>query len=86
MDKEQNQINELDFRVFMAETVLYRKEQGHKLEEIRSDLRDIAEKLNLLPCRERSKYYDWYSSQIKVLWVFVSGIVMAIIATWFKHE
>lgn len=84
--------DEVNFRVFMAETVIYREEQANRMDRISTKIDGLSEKIDvinskvgLLPCRERAHYYEWYSGQVKILWVFISGIVLAIIATWIKQ-
>jgi hypothetical protein len=80
--KEQDQVNEreLDFRVFMAETVVYRKEQKERMDRMSVKVDRIFDKLDELPCRERA----YLSDQVRAIWVFIGAIVLAVIGAWIK--
>ena len=70
------------FKIFMAETVVYRKEQTRRMDELIADVKVIIEKLYKLPCPERAAAYRSISFQLTTLWVFVCGLVMAVISDW----
>jgi KaiC/GvpD/RAD55 family RecA-like ATPase len=63
---------------WMVTTDDYRKILCNKIDK-------IVEKLEVLPCRERKTFYDSISTQMRTLWVFVTAIVLLIIAEWFKR-
>jgi len=44
----------------------------------------IDTKLASLPCKERASWYSSMRSQMIAIWVFLSGIVLAIIGAWVK--
>lgn len=83
----------MDFQVFMSETVLYRKVQQEKLDEVKSvlkesneslisELRKLSDALLLLPCKERATWYRSMNRQVGVLWAFIAGIVLAIFSKY----
>lgn len=76
----EEQDDNISFRVFMAETVVYRKEQKDRMDRIVVKMDRIFNKLESLPCRERAYLPD----QVKAIWVFIGGIILAIIAEWVK--
>ena len=60
-------------KIWIDGTEEYRKRQVEKLDR-------IFNKLELLPCKDRSGN----TTQIKILWGFVSAIILAIVVEWIK--
>jgi len=60
-------------KIWIDGTEEYRKRQVEKFDR-------IFNKLELLPCKERSGN----TTQIKILWGFVSAIILAIVVEWIK--
>ena len=81
-DEEQR---EMDFRVFMAETVIYRKEQAARMDRMSQKIDNIFDKLDSLPCKERSAIYSTLSGQLRAIWIFVSALVVGMIASFWGH-
>ncbi len=81
---EQGQINsrEIDFRVFMAETVVYREEQYKRMEELSHDVKDIKTILSKLPCEKGAMRYDSLAKQVAAVWVFITAALTKIIYDW----
>jgi len=93
-DNEQRDVNqrEVDFRVFMSETIIYRQVQTKKLDELISEVSVLSEKINALPCKERAGIYvnindkiTAYSDQVRTLWVFVTAIILSLVGTIIVH-
>jgi hypothetical protein len=77
-EKLLNQI--VDFRVFMAETLEWRKEQCKKLDKLIQYNEKIWDKFDRLPCRERA----WMPINIYALWTVVGTIGIAVFLEWIK--
>jgi hypothetical protein len=60
-------------------TVEYRKQSCEKLDK-------IFERLDTLPCKERAGWYQSLSRQVSLLWVFISGIIIAVILEWIRKR
>jgi hypothetical protein len=75
---------DVDFRVFMAETAVYQTEQAKRMDKISENVDVILDKISVLPCRERSGLYKNIDAQLRTLWAFVSAIVIAVIINFFK--
>ena len=70
-----------DFRVFMAETVIYRKDQSSRMDRMVAKIDKIFDRLENLPCKERA----WIPVNIYALWGFIGAIILAVVNTWIKH-
>ena len=62
---------------WMVGTTEYRKLQKESLDK----LTDILVKL---PCKERSGWYLAINRQIGIMWVFIGGIVLAVVTEFFR--
>jgi hypothetical protein len=70
----------IDFQIFMAETVVYRKEQKERMDRLSVKIDKVFDKLDLLPCKERS----YMPTQINAIWGFIGAIIIAIIVQWIR--
>ena len=62
---------------WMETTNEYRRSLCDKIEEVR-------DRLSQLPCRERFEMSRNIDKHISALWIFITGIVMAIVGSWVK--
>lgn len=76
---DREKIRDVNFKVFMAETVIYRKEQGNRLDRLSSKIDMMLEKMSMLPCRERTALWSSMANQMKFLWGIVVLIIAAIV-------
>ena len=64
---------------WMLTTTEYRQSLCHKID-------DILIRLNDLPCKERKGWYASFGRQLNFMWVILSGMILAIIADFFRNR
>jgi hypothetical protein len=69
-----------DFRVFMAETVIYRKDQSSRMDRMAAKMDKIFERLEGLPCKERA----YIPIHVNAIWGFIGAIVLILISGYIK--
>ena len=62
---------------WMLSTTEYRKSLCTKIDT-------INDKISELPCKERKGFYTSVSNQMRIMWGFISAIVLAVIVEWVK--
>ena len=78
---EKNGERDVDFRIFMAETVIYRKEQASKMEWLGNKIDKMLDKFELLPCKERGGWYISMGRQMGFMWLVLSIILVVIVGS-----
>ena len=71
---------ELDFKVFMESTLIYREMQEQSNKETKTMLKQITEFLAKLPCDSRKSWYQGMDRQVRFMWVILAGLLMASLA------
>jgi len=66
------QSNTLDYRVSLSKAI----------DEVKESNKDIMFAISKLPCDKREGTYMAITSQIKVMWAFLSAIVMVIVSEY----
>ena len=64
---------------WQSNTTEYRKKLCDKVDEIK-------DRINMLPCKERSSWYESMGKQVRILWVFFSSVVGLLLLDWFKKK
>ena len=70
----------MNFKVFMAETVVYRKEQASRMDRMSDKIDKIFNTLSDLPCKERA----YIPAQITAIWGFIGAIIILIINAYVR--
>jgi hypothetical protein len=71
---------ELDFKVFMESTLIYRELQGTAIKEIKNTLTEIKDTLSVLPCESRKSWYNSMNKQVGFMWGVLAILLVASLA------
>lgn len=69
---------------WMSGAVEYRKSAQEEMRKLQDKIDILVEKISKLPCEKRVSIYESFGNQLRLLWVFVTGIVVAVFIEWFK--
>ena len=87
-DLQELKVSFINFKIEIKEFVAGLKEWQSQTTEYRKHLCDKIDKINTkfveLPCRERSGIYQSLTTQVKVIWGFITLMIAAIVGSWVK--
>jgi hypothetical protein len=69
---------------WMKTTEGYREQLCEKIDRIDKKMNNIFDKLSQLPCDKRIGWYESIAGQVRVLWIFITAIIMVIVGGYFE--
>ena len=69
---------------WMKTTHDYREQLCEKIDRIDKKMNSIFERLGQLPCDKRIAWYESIAGQVRVLWIFITAIIMVIVGGYFE--
>ena len=69
---------------WMKTTMDYREQLCEKIDRIDKKMNGIFERLGQLPCERRAGWYDSLAGQVRVLWIFITAIIMVSVGGYFE--
>ena len=67
---------------WQSNTVDYRVALSKAIDEVKESNKDIMFAISKLPCDKRSGLYDNLKIQVRVLWAFVTAMVLVVISDY----